>query len=1238
MTDTTQPVTGPPVTVPTTTTSSIPVTTPVTAVVVTRGITHYLPTTLRALAGQSRRPLRVVLVDVAPESGADVDGLFAGLFGEVAAATAGTPAPLLRVVHTPRARTFGDAVRAALADAPTGEVATAWLWLLHDDSAPAPTALAELVRAVGQAPSVAVAGVKQRTWTEPERLLEAGLRTSRSGRRMTDVEPGELDQGQHDGRDDVLGVGIAGALVRRDVWDALGGPDPALGPFGDGFDLSRRARLAGHRVVVVPSAVVRHAQASYLGLRGADETSDARALETDLDGDGEADAGDPRRSFTRRRRALLHQRLASAPLLLVPVVAVLALLAGVARALLQVAAKDGALAVAELRAPVAVLLRPVAVSRARRTARRTRVLPRRALRPLQASWRDVWSQWRDRRLARAEARRVVRAPSELELRELAALTTRRRVTLATLVAFLVVVSVVALGGLIGPVLGGARLVGPALLPAAATLGELWQAATSGWVAGGLGDVGPADALLGSLLPAAAVSAGSLGPAVAVLVLGAVLLSGVGAWAAAGAATRSAAVRWWAALVWAASPVLLLAVGDGRVGLLVAHAALPWVALGVARALGVQRVDQVLSGLVTARRGDEVDDVDEAAVDTPVRGVPLVAAADAPSAEGTAHAVHDVPEVVEDGAPAEPVSGADRRAVSTTAGRAGAAPVPTVADPGPLLVGAPDPTGSVAAAAGAGLAAAVVVAGAPSLLVPLLAALVVVALCARRGRRRLLLTALPPLVLLGPTAVEAARRGTAGLRLLLTDPGPATASALTDPQASTSGLPGAVVRLLGVPGDAGTLVPGGLPSWLESSWPLALGAVVLLLAVLALLRGAPVARAVRALWLVAATGFALATAALAVPVGLDDGVVVHGSAGPGLSFAWLGLVAAGVLGADRLQERLGRASFGWRQPVVALVAAVALVVPLVQLGGWAWAARGDGTGLSTVDRPLVQAVAQQAQTGADDARVLALEVQADGAVAWQLLRGDGPLLVDAAAAVQTRAMTDDLLHPALAPTDAATDEVDALVARLASESGGDVAGDLGSLAVADVLVPPADVTASGGSGAPGGAGLDPQSADEVARARAALVGRLDATAGLERVTDNASGTLWRVAAAGTQDRAVTSWARLLPSGAEVTAIDGGAVPVEADGRTVDTTVEAGDGDRVLVLAERADSRWRAWLDGEPVRSVDGGWRQTFALGTEGGHLVVRYVAPDRTPWLVAQGVVIGLTVLLAVPVRRRGGRR
>lgn len=1168
MTDTLLPVDVP------TATSSTPVTTPVSAVVVTRGRTPYLSSTLAALAAQARRPVRVVLVDVGDEQGDAVEALLTSTF----AAAGGPGAPALSYVRAPGARTFGHAVRRGL-QAESG-AATTWLWLLHDDSAPAPSALAELVRAVGHARSVAVAGVKQRTWTDPERLLEVGVRTSRSGRRMTDVEPGELDQGQHDGREDVLGVGIAGALVRRDVWDDLGGTDPLLGPFGDGFDLSRRARLAGHRVIVVPSAVVRHAQAGYLGLRST--ATDTAPV--DLDGDGEDDRADPRRSFAARRRALVHSRLVSAPAVLVPVVAVLALVGAVVRSLMQLAVKQPGLAVDEVRAALVALARPDGVLRARLGATRSRRLPRRALRPLQAGWRDVWSQARDRRLARAEARRVVQAPSELELGELAGLATRRRATLAAVVIVLVVLVAVALGPLVAPVFGGARLVGAALLPASVRLGDLWSAASSGWVSGGLGAPGPADALLAALTVPTFLAGGSTSTAVAVLLLGSVVLAGIGAWAAAGAATRSVGVRAWAAVVWAGAPALLLGLGDGRLGAVVAHVAIPWVALGLARAVGVQRVDQVLSGLATARRAEDEDQSDIA---TPVRGTPTVPT---PRVSG------DAP------APADDV----------------------VVDP-LERVGAPDPTGSIAAAAAAAIAFAVVVAGAPGLLVPGVLALCVVALCVPRRRGRVLLVAVPALALLGPTLLEASSRGLEGWRLLVADPGLPAASTSADP----------LSRLLGVPADPSSLVPGGLPDVVAWAWPLAIGVVVLALAGLALLRGAPVARAVRGAWVIAALGLATASVVVAMPVAVADGVVVHGWAGPALSLAGAGLLTAAVIGTDRLRDRLTHYTFGWRQPLVAVVTLVAVAVPVAWLGSWTWQARsGDAVALRTVERVIVPAVGQQAQASPLASRVLAVSVEPAGestTVTWQLMRADGPQLVDQAAATATRTVGGDLLSPDVTADDAATGEVDTLVARLATAATGDVSGELASLAVADVLVPPLPTQ-------PGG--VDPAVA---AAQREELVSRLDSTAGLERVTENASGTLWRVQATAPSAGVaapivVPSWARTIPAGADIADPAAPAVSVPSTDRTVDTTVGAGDADRLLVLAERADPHWHAWLDGTPLRAVDAGWRQAFSLGADGGDLEVRYTAPARTPWLAVQGLVALVTLLLAVPVRRRRGVR
>ncbi len=78
-------------------------------------------------------------------------------------------------------------------------------------------------------------------------------------------------------------------------------------------------------------------------------------------------------------------------------------------------------------------------------------------------------------------------------------------------------------------------------------------------------------------------------------------AGLGAWFAAGALVRSVPARAWATLVWVAAPALLAAVGAGRVGAVLVHAALPWLALAVVRALGLQRVDAVAPAAPGATR-------------------------------------------------------------------------------------------------------------------------------------------------------------------------------------------------------------------------------------------------------------------------------------------------------------------------------------------------------------------------------------------------------------------------------------------------------------------------------------------------------------------------------------------------------------------------------------------------------------------------------------------------------------
>ncbi len=1080
-----------------------PATVAVCVVLVTDGVTPYLRQTLQALADQTVVPHSSVVVDVSREPVQDLPDLLAEIFPE-------GHRPALR--HDAAARTFGQAVVGAVLDGDP----TTWLWLLHDDSAPRPDALARLRTAVEIAPSVVVAGCKQVAWSDPARLLEVGVSTSRFGRRMTGLDENEVDQGQHDGREDVLAVGLAGALVRRDLWDELGGPDPALGPYGDGLDLSRRARLAGHRVVVVPDAVVLHAQAS-LGLDGH-----------------RREGWDAGRSTLARREAYLRSQLVGAPLALVPVVVLLSLLSGVGRAVVRLVLKEPRLVPAELLAPLAVLGRPDRLVAARATARRTRVVRRGTLRPLEVTWRSVVREQRDRRLAAAASRRSQAAPSELELRELAALRDRRRAGLVLVLLGALVLTAVTVGLTAWRTLAGRRLSGGALSTAVSSVGELWAALGSWWVPGGLGHPAPGDPFLAVLLPVTALL-GDSGRAGAVLVAGGIVLAAAGGWFAAGAVTRSIAVRTWAAVAWTASPALLLAVSEARVGAVVAHAGLPWVALGAARAIGVARVDAVESGLVGARReGEEETEV--------VRPAPA-----------------------------------------------------RTAEP------------SVAAAAGAALAFAAVTAGAPVLLP---AGLLVLALVAAWRRARVLWIGVPALVLHGPTLVAAAGGDWRGL---LADPGTALAALAPPAWEQALGWPSA--------GSAAAWFTALAGSGAAETWPalayLATG-VVALVALLALTRRPPAVRAVRLGWVIAGIGLVAAALVARVPVAVATepgpadgaGVEVLSAAwsGPGVSLALLGLLLAAVLGAAGARPALARTAFGWRQVTAGVVVLAVWAGPAAVLAGWVAAVRTEGTVLVLSDRETVPAAGVQLQTSPDQSRVLLLIPAADGSVGAELLRADGVPPEDLARLVTAHEVVGDVLDGRVAEPDAATTELAAAAASLAVGVG-DGADAAAALGIGGVLV----------------AEADPDAAVDTDVAVRDLVAVLDATPGLERVTQTVAGTFWRVG-----DGRTVSWARLTEpgEGADVLA----ALP-SAD-RTVETEITPSDAARQVVLAERADPGWRAWLDGRPLRSVATSWRQAFDLPAEGGTLVVAYRPPGRDGWILAQLAVLVTTLLLAVPVRRR----
>ena len=98
-------------------------------------------------------------------------------------------------------------------------------------------------------------------WDDERVLVHVGLSADKTGVPAPFVEPGEIDQEQHDAVRDVFFAPGGAMLVRSDLFAALGGFDPAIEALGEDLDLSWRAQVAGARVIVAPAALVRHQEA-----------------------------------------------------------------------------------------------------------------------------------------------------------------------------------------------------------------------------------------------------------------------------------------------------------------------------------------------------------------------------------------------------------------------------------------------------------------------------------------------------------------------------------------------------------------------------------------------------------------------------------------------------------------------------------------------------------------------------------------------------------------------------------------------------------------------------------------------------------------------------------------------------------------------------------------------------------------------------------------------------------------
>ncbi|MFD8211850.1 glycosyltransferase family 2 protein [Streptomyces sp. NPDC059695] len=575
----------------------------VTAVLVTHDGARWLPDALAGLLAQERPVQNVVAADtgsaddsaqlVADAIGADRVLHLARRtgFGAAVEEAARTAPPLgpedLPYLKRPSgwdpvSRTWNDEAY-DLPELPHGEPVQ-WLWLLHDDCAPEPGALAELLRVAESDADAAVIGPKLRGWYDRKQLLEVGVGIARSGRRWTGLDRREQDQGQHDQVRSVLSVSTAGMLIRRDVFEALGGFDRRLPLMRDDVDLCWRAHSAGHHVLVAPDAVLRHAEASARERRTVDCAGRTAANPHRVD-----------------KAGAVHTLLANTRGRALPYVLVRLVLSTLLRTLAYLVGKAPGQAVDEVMGLFATLLRPEKILAARKR-RKNPAVPNsefRALFPppgatLRATVEQVASHFGGAEADTGGSRHgvVESGPGGddadyLEIEQFARLKKIARKPGPVLFALLLLVSLVACRNLFA----GGSLAGGALLPAPDTVSGLWSRYADSWHALGTGGTQTAPPYLAVLAVLSALFLGSTSTALTLLLVCSVPLAGFTAYFAARGIVESRLLRAWGAVAYAFLPAATGALAAGRLGTAVLAILLPLIARAAVSAHGFNRPDR-----------------------------------------------------------------------------------------------------------------------------------------------------------------------------------------------------------------------------------------------------------------------------------------------------------------------------------------------------------------------------------------------------------------------------------------------------------------------------------------------------------------------------------------------------------------------------------------------------------------------------------------------------------------------
>ncbi len=421
--------------------------------------------------------------------------------------------------------------------------------ICHDDIALDPDALRLMVEELYRS-NAGIVGPKLVSWSDQRVLESVGMGVDRFGEVDRTIELGELDQEQHDGVRDVFVLPSACVLVRADLFRELGGFDEAMSFHGEDVELCWRIHHSGARVVVTPSARVRH--------RGR--------------------LADRRPDLHHERLRAQHRMRAVAVLTggsRLPGRSIEMVLLTVAELVVGVFTATFGQAWASLRALLGLIPRTPSVLARRRVVKSFRLVPEREVAGLQ-------TRGSARLAAYLRSRDTATYVSDDE-------TIRRWKdgTTAPVIAWICVIVGVVVGSRTF-FSGGVPAVGE-FLPFPDSPRSMLDSFVSGWNGTGAGATEANPTGWATLAAMSAATLFRMGLLQTLLVVGLVLVGAAGMWKLA-TVFPSTRARVAALIVYSATPLVGGAMAGGRLTVLVVYAVTPWVVHLLRRAVGIETAD------------------------------------------------------------------------------------------------------------------------------------------------------------------------------------------------------------------------------------------------------------------------------------------------------------------------------------------------------------------------------------------------------------------------------------------------------------------------------------------------------------------------------------------------------------------------------------------------------------------------------------------------------------------------